>query len=89
MHLTKGFRLREVLGVNVLVAEDVSLVNFNKMVSLNESAAYLWKALEDKEFTVEDMAALLEEKYEVSHEKALEDSEALAKKWLENSLVQE
>ena len=41
------------------------------MIGLNETAAFLWELLEE-ERTVEELASLLYNEYDISEEKALE-----------------
>jgi hypothetical protein len=43
MKIIDGFRLRDVMGQATVIGEGVGQVNFNKLVTLNDSAAYLWK----------------------------------------------
>lgn len=71
----------------MVVGEGLAQVNFNKMLSLNASAAYLWEQFQGKEFTIEDMAAALMERYEVDKERAYQDSAALAGKWIEEGVL--
>ena len=89
MQIIEGFKLRTVLDENVVVPESVGLVNFNKMISLNSTAAFLWKSVEGREFDVQTLADLLVGEYEVDPQTALRDSEALAKKWIEAGIVKE
>ena len=56
MKIKEGFVLREMCGENIVAAEGLQNINFNKLISLNSTAAFLWKALVGKEFTAEDMA---------------------------------
>lgn len=51
MKLKKGFVLREVAGETVVVPVNAEL-NFNGMITLNETAKALWKVLENE--TTED-----------------------------------
>lgn len=81
--------MRSICRERIIVPESSKLVNFNKMISLNSTAAYLWENIQDKEFTPETLAALLTEKYEVSAEQALADSKAIAAKWIEAGIVSE
>ena len=87
MQIIEGFKLRTVLDENVVVPEGVGLVNFNKMISLNASAAFLWKSVEGKEFDVQMLADLLVEEYGIDAQTALRDSRALADKWIEAGIV--
>ena len=59
MKIIDGFRLRDVMGQATVIGEGVGQVNFNKLVTLNDSAAYLWKSVEGKEFDAEMLASLL------------------------------
>ncbi len=89
MKIKEGFILRSICGEYVVVGEGLAQVNFNKMLSLNASAAYLWEGVEGKVFTVEDLAKLLTDKYEVSLEKATEDAAKVADVWLREGVVTE
>ncbi|MCQ2148901.1 MAG: PqqD family protein [Bacteroidales bacterium] len=89
MKIIEGFRLRKLGHENIVIGESVKLVNFNKMVVLNSSAAYLWESVIGKEFTVEDLTRLLIEHYEVDSETAAKDSAKLAADWKEAGIVEE
>lgn len=71
MKIVDGFKLREVCGEFVVVPEGSKLVDFNKMLSLNGSAAFLWKAVEGKDFDVQTLADLLVGEYEIDPAVAL------------------
>lgn len=88
MRIKDGFILRTICGENVVVGEGLAQVNFNKLLSLNASAAWLWEQVEGKDFTVEDLAALLQEKYDVSADVALADSQKLADSWKEQGVAE-
>lgn len=81
MKIKDGFVLREMCGENIVAAEGLENINFNKLISLNESAAYLWKELCGKEFTIEEMAELLISRYEIDKELAMKDSANLCEAW--------
>lgn len=81
MKIKNGFVLREMCGENIVTAEGIENINFNKLISLNATAAYLWEALAGKDFTTEDMAGLLVERYGIDMELALKDSENLCNAW--------
>ena len=86
MKLKDGFKMRNVCGECIIVAEGKGLVNFNKMISLNKSAAYLWENVFGKEFTTEDLAQLLVDQYGIDMELAMKDSANLVKSWSEAEL---
>ena len=43
MKTIEGFKLRKLGNEFILVGESMALINFNKMITLNETAAFLWK----------------------------------------------
>ena len=87
MKIKEGFVLREVCGEHIVTAEGLENINFNKLISLNETAAFLWKALIGKEFTVEEMAQFLVDEWGIDMELALKDSENLCKAWEEAGIA--
>lgn len=85
----EGFKMRKLGRERFVVAEGRKLIDFNKMIKLNDSAAYLWEETVDKEFSVEDLAKLLEDKYAIDHETSMKDSEKIAGVWMEIGIVTE
>ncbi|MBQ9339623.1 MAG: PqqD family protein [Paludibacteraceae bacterium] len=88
MRLRSGFTLRPLGSDFILLAEGAEVVNFNKMLTLNETAAYLWKLLEGKDFSAEQMADFLCAEYDVAREQALADSKTLIAKWQEAGIIE-
>ena len=88
MKIKDGFTLRTICGEHVVVGEGLAQVNFNKMLSLNESAAWLWEQVSGKEFTPETLSALLQERYEVTPEQALADAVKLAGIWVKEGVAE-
>ena len=89
MKIKEGFVLRTICGQHVVSGEGTNNVNFSKLITLNDTAAYLFGKLAGAgEFSAETMAGLLTDEYEVDRETALADSEKLAAKWAEIGLLQ-
>lgn len=89
MRIKDGFTLRTICGEHVVIGEGLAQVNFNKMLSLNGSAAYLWEQVHGKDFTVEDLVTLLTDKYEVSEDQARQDALKLVQVWQEQGVAQD
>ncbi len=87
MKIKDGFILRSICGEYIVVGEGISQVNFNKMLSLNDSAAFLWKGIEGKEFSAQDLVDLLLEKYEVTPQQASDDVSKLIQVWKDNDVI--
>lgn len=88
MRIKKGFELREVCGEHIIVAYGRENIDFNKVISLNESANYLWKNIVGKDFDAETLASLLCQEYEVDAETAKSDAQALLDEWTKVGLVE-
>ena len=65
MKTKKGFKLRTVCGENIIVAEGIENVDFSRIISMNETSAYLWKKIQGIDFDENTLAGLLLEEYEV------------------------
>ncbi len=89
MKIIDGFTLRSVAGEMIVSGESVAQINFNKLISLNDSAAYLWQEVVGKDFTVAQLAELLMSKYDVDQELAIKDATAVAESWIKIGLVKE
>ena len=90
MKQKQGFVLREVCGETVIVGEGVGTINFGKLISLNETAAMIWrKATELGDFTAEQLAEALCGTYDVDYARALEDVRRLLETWQETGLLED
>ena len=87
MKIKPGFELRTVCRENILISHGRENINFSSVVSMNESAAFVWRAMEGKDFTVDDMAKAMMEEYEVDKETALADCEKLKQEWMKIGLL--
>ena len=88
MKIKDGFILRSICGEYAVLGEGLEQVNFNKLLSLNETAAFLWKEVEGKEFTREDLVKLLLDNYEVTEEVAGPDVDKLLNTWISEGVVE-
>ena len=59
MRLNSNLILRQVGGEYMIVNPFSETMDMAQVYSLNETAAWLWKQLENKEFTVDEAGALL------------------------------
>lgn len=89
MRIKTGFTMRSMGKDFIVIGEGLAHVNFNKILNLNETAAYLWEKLVGKEFTVEDMASLLMAEYDVNQELATKDAANLAQTWKEQGVLED
>ena len=89
MKILEGLVLRPLGSDFIVTGDGLSRVNFSKVVSMNATAAYLWDALQGKDFVAEDLVPLLTERYDVSEETALTDARALVASWIDAGMIRE
>ena len=88
MKTKKGFHLRNVFGDYAIVAEGIENIDFSKIISMNESAAFLWQKIDGADnFTIDDLTNYLCEEYEVDGEQAKADAKALCKEWADAGII--
>ena len=88
MKARKGFNLRNVCGEQIIVPEGKENIDCSSIISMNESSAYLWKNIQDKDFTEEDLIRLLMDEYEVDEETSGEDVRQLIRQWQTADLLE-
>lgn len=87
MKIKDGFSLYEVAGSYVVVPAGDETLDFNGMVTLNETGAFLWKQLE-RECTRQQLVEALLEEYEVSREQAQQSVDRFVAEIEENGFAQ-
>ena len=89
MKKIEGFVMRRLGQDAIIVAESVDLIDFDRIVSLNSSAAYVWESLPDTDFSAQTVMDLLLSRYDVEQEVACNDAEELVNVWLKAGIIQE
>lgn len=87
MKIKDGFELREVCGEKVILACGMNNIDFSKIISLNETAAFLWTVAIEQEFTEDMLVKALLEEYEVDDETARRDVANVMSRWKEIGLL--
>lgn len=80
--------MREVCGDKFLIAMGVENIDMNSIINLNETAEFLWKAMGDGEFSVDDLVAKLTDEYEVSTEMAKANIESVLEEMRKAGVVE-
>ena len=83
-----GINMRNICGENIIVAEGNVNIDFTNILSLNESAAYLWQRIGDEHFDIDTLTQWLMEEYEVDIDTAHQDVIAMVDKWLELNIIE-
>ena len=79
MKLSNNYILREIAGEKVVVKQGTHGLDMTKIISFNESAAALWENFCNKEFSADEVADYLIERYGIDKERAVKD----ANLWIE------
>ena len=88
MKAKKGFKLRNVCNENIIVADGIENIDFSRIISMNESAAYLWRNIQAQEFNADRLVSLRLEEYAVTEAKARADVDQLIVKWKEAGIIE-
>lgn len=88
MKIKPEFQLQNVCGEHVVLGTGMACVNYDLMIRLNSTGAFLWEAAAKGEFTVESLVEALLAEYEVSPQQAETDVTAFVEKLKEAELLQ-
>lgn len=65
MKLNPKYKLKDIAGEKMVVVHNADGMDLSKVIVLNSTAEMPWNALEGKEFTLDKVADLLMEKYDL------------------------
>ena len=74
MKFRKEYISQDVAGSKLLVSLDTELVDFNKMLTLNETGAFLWECLQNGA-SEEELLGKMTDEYDIDSETAKRDIE--------------
>lgn len=89
MRIKSQYKVREIAGESVVIMQGELGSNLTKIISLNESALYLWRAIEGKEFNEVTITNLLAEHYGINSEVAQRDATHWIDRLEECNLIEE
>lgn len=87
MRIRKGLKLRTIFGKATIIDEGTQSANFNKIITLNSSAAFMWQIAEGRDFDVKCLADALVAHYAIDEHTAMESAERMCREWVEAGLV--
>lgn len=89
MKIKKGFEKRFFCGEHVIMAHGIENLDFSQLITVNESASYLWDNCIGKDFSEADLVALLLKEYDVSEQQAQKDIADIVALWKKLGLVED
>lgn len=87
MKINEGYLLRNVAGKNIVVSVGAD-VNFNGMLTLNDTGVFLWNLLSE-ETTKEEMLSKILKEYDVSEDEASKDIDAFIAKLIDKRILKD
>lgn len=86
MKINKEFVIREIAGECVIVPTGKTVLDFNGLIVVNETAQFIWEQLQEE--TDEDtLVKKLLEEYEVTEEEARSDVKEFIEKLIEGNIL--
>ncbi len=88
MKIKQGFAKRNIAGSEIVVPVGEAALQFNGMITLNESGAFFWDCLKE-DTTKDEIVKKVVEVYDVTPEKAGEDVDKFTAMLRNNGLLDE
>ena len=87
MRIDRRKKIRDVAGEHIVIMQDGTLADMTKVVALIETALLLYNELREREFSVDDVAAKLTERYDVDADTAMHDATEWVKSMTKEGLI--
>ncbi len=88
MKKIEGLVMRRLGKETMLVAESLDLIDFDRLISLNDSAAYVWKTLPASSFEINDIVKIITDHYDVDFQTELKDAKELVEVWINAGIIE-
>lgn len=87
MKINPRMKVRHVAGEDIVITQSPEAADMTKVIALNESALHLYNALQDRDFTMQDVVDTLLEAYDVDADTARRDAEAWVAEMQQNLMI--
>ena len=89
MKINESYKIRRVAGEHLIIRQGASHADMTKIISLNSTAVLLWEHFAGREFTVEEAAALLVERFGIDAAQARADVQAWTGQMIAEGVMEE
>lgn len=89
MKIKENITIKQIGDESILVANDGQQISYTRVISLNSSAEFLIAGSFGNDFTVEDWAERLAERYGIDRSWAMADARALVDKLIQAGVLYE
>ena len=87
MKLNENYVLKNVAGNDIVFYLGEDALRADKIITLNETATFIWRLLEDGISTKEEIIKTILDKYEVGEEEAKKSVETFLSTLIENKIL--
>ena len=87
MKFNNGYEFRTVCGTGVLAETGRAAVDMRRLISLNDSAAFLYRTFMDREFEESDLSSSLVAEYGIDADTAARDAHAFCEALADNGIL--
>ena len=87
MKINPQMKVRHVAGEDIVITQSPEAADMTKVIALNESALHLYNALQERDFTMQDVVDTLLEAYDVDADTARRDAEAWVAEMQQNLML--
>ena len=87
MKINPKMKVRHVAGEDIVITQSPEAADMTKVIALNESALHLYNALQERDFTMQDVVDTLLEAYDVDADTARRDAEAWVAEMQQNLMI--
>jgi len=87
MKIRENLVLRRIGSEYVIIVPGHESVDLTEVFTLNETSAWIWEQLKNKEFTSETVVELMLQHYDVDQDRAMKDVQAFLDILIEGKLI--
>lgn len=89
MKAKANFGIREICGQYVIMPIGESNLDFTDIIGLNETAAFVWNKIAERDYSLDELQGLLSEKFtEVAPEQLRDDLEKLEEQFKKLNIIE-
>lgn len=88
MRIIEGLKLRPLGKQYLVMAEGQKQVDFNRMISMNVTAAFLFQEVQGIDFDSDTLAQLLVNECDITKEQAAHDAALTIEEWQKAGIIQ-
>ena len=88
MKIKEGLVLRRIGKEHIIIVPDRDSVDLTEVYTLNETSVWIWEQLKNDEFTIESIVELVQQRYDVDRERAMDDVEAFVNILMAGGLIE-